>query len=82
MISLQFFARYREQLGCSAEQLAWDGELRTLEDVRQRLLARGEPWQVLAESRIMCARNQEMCALDSAIADGDELAFFPPVTGG
>lgn len=82
MITLQFFARYREQLGCDQEQLPWDASLRTLADVRQLLLARGEQWQVLAEPRIMCARNQEMCGLDTPIADGDELAFFPPVTGG
>ena len=82
MIHLQFFARYRDALGCDAEQLAWDEDLRTLADVRSRLLARGEPWQVLAEPRLMCARNQELCALATAVADGDEVAFFPPVTGG
>ena len=82
MIHLQFFARYRDALGCDAEQLAWDEDLRTLADVRSRLLARGEPWQVLAEPRLMCARNQELCDLTTAVADGDEVAFFPPVTGG
>jgi len=82
MINLQFFARYREQLDREAEQLPWDASLQTLADVRQHLLARGEQWQVLAEPRIMCARNQELCSLETLIADGDELAFFPPVTGG
>ncbi len=82
MIHLQFFARYREQLGCDTEQLPWHSSFRTMGDVRQHLLARGEAWQVLSEPRIMCARNQELCALDAAIVDGDELAFFPPVTGG
>lgn len=82
MIHLQFFARYRDALGCDAEQLAWDEDLRTLGDVRSRLLARGEPWQVLAEPRLMCARNQELCDLATAVADGDEVASFPPVTGG
>tara|TARA_R110002124_G_scaffold109486_2_gene262278 strand:- start:6099 stop:6347 length:249 start_codon:yes stop_codon:yes gene_type:complete len=82
MIHLQFFARYREQLGCDTEQLPWHTSFRTMGDVRQHLLARGEVWQVLSEPRIMCARNQELCALDTAIVDGDELAFFPPVTGG
>ncbi|MEL0169161.1 MAG: MoaD/ThiS family protein [Pseudomonadaceae bacterium] len=82
MIQLQFFARYRDALGSSGEALAWRPELTTLEDVRQLLLARGEAWQVLAEPRLMCARNQELCALDTALSDGDEIAFFPPVTGG
>ena len=82
MIHLQFFARYREQLGCDTEQLPWHSSFRTMGDVRQHLLARGGAWLVLSEPRIMCARNQELCALDTAIVDGDELAFFPPVTGG
>lgn len=82
MIQLQFFARYRDALGCGAEALAWSPQLATLEDVRQLLLARGEAWRVLAEPRLMCARNQALCALDEPVADGDEIAFFPPVTGG
>ncbi|OWL91225.1 MoaD/ThiS family protein [Halopseudomonas aestusnigri] len=82
MIELQFFARYRDVLGSSGEQLMWTPELSTLEDLRQLLLARGEAWQVLAEPRLMCARNQELCTLDEPLADGDEIAFFPPVTGG
>ena len=82
MIQLQFFARYRDVLGRDAEQMPWDAELRTLEDVRARLLARGEAWQVLAEQRLMCARNQELCNLSTPVVDGDEGAFFPPVTGG
>ena len=28
------------------------------------------------------ARNQELCSLDEPLVDGDEVAFFPPVTGG
>ena len=38
--------------------------------------------QVLAEQNLMCARNQELCGLDTELADGDEVAFFPTVTGG
>ena len=40
MIHLQFFARYREQLGCDTEQLPWHTSFRTMGDVRQHLLAR------------------------------------------
>ena len=53
------------------------------EDVLRAYLAqRGGAWQVLAEPNLMCARNEELCKLDEALADGDEVAFFPPVTGG
>jgi molybdopterin synthase sulfur carrier subunit len=82
MIHLQYFARYREELGIGGEQLAWRAELTTLDALRQLLLARGGVWALLAEQNLMCARNQELCSLDEALADGDEVAFFPTVTGG
>ena len=80
MINVQFFARYREQLGCDSEQVT--GDFQTVEQLRQHLLARGGAWQLLAEAGLMCACNQEMCALDQVIKAGDEVAFFPTVTGG
>ena len=82
MIEVRFFARYREALGSDGESLAWSAELDSLDALRRQLLARGEAWQVLAEKGLMCARNQELCSLDSELADGDEVAFFPTVTGG
>lgn len=82
MLTINYFARYRETLGCEQEQLPWSATLQTVNDLREQLLSRGNAWQVLAEPKVMCARNQEMCRLDSPLADGDEIAFFPPVTGG
>ncbi|VXB60006.1 molybdopterin synthase, small subunit [Pseudomonas sp. 8AS] len=81
MIRVQYFARYREVLGIDGEQLQ-PAALSSLEQLRQHLLSRGGVWQVLAEQNLMCARNQELCSLDSELADGDEVAFFPTVTGG
>ncbi|MGK9065483.1 MoaD/ThiS family protein [Stutzerimonas chloritidismutans] len=82
MISIQYFARYREALGSDGEALEWDPSLRRLDDVRQRLVARGGEWSVLAEQNLMCARNQELCDVQEPVVDGDEIAFFPTVTGG
>jgi molybdopterin synthase sulfur carrier subunit len=82
MITIQFFARYRETLDSDGESLQWDASLVSVDDVRQRLLARGGVWEVLAEQNLMCARNQELCGLDEPVAEGDEVAFFPTVTGG
>lgn len=82
MIRVQYFARYREALGLDTEQLDWDASFRQVDDLRQRLLARGDRWAVLGEQNLMCARNQELCGLDEPLADGDEVAFFPTVTGG
>ncbi|MBD8492494.1 MoaD/ThiS family protein [Pseudomonas syringae] len=79
-LTVQYFARYREVLGLDGESL--EGTFSHLDDVRQMLLGRGEAWQVLAEQGLMCARNQELCTLAEPVESGDEVAFFPPVTGG
>ncbi|KAA8695801.1 molybdopterin converting factor subunit 1 [Pseudomonas syringae pv. tagetis] len=79
-IQVQYFARYRETLGLDSEHV--EGEFATLDALRQTLLQRGEAWQVLAEQNLMCARNQELCKPTEPLSDGDEVAFFPPVTGG
>ncbi|MHC6224112.1 MoaD/ThiS family protein [Pseudomonas sp. X10] len=79
-IQVVYFARYREALGRDGEAL--EGDFVALDDVRRALLARGGQYEVLAEQNLMCARNQDLCRLDEALAEGDEVAFFPPVTGG
>ncbi|MGH8452272.1 molybdopterin converting factor subunit 1 [Pseudomonas sp.] len=83
MILVSYFARYRDQLGVGGEKIALDGSLRTIEDVRLHLCARGPIWQqVLGENSLMCALNHELCTPGAVIEDFDEIAFFPPVTGG
>ncbi|MDY7568241.1 MoaD/ThiS family protein [Pseudomonas sp. RTC3] len=75
-----YFARYREALGLDTETV--DGEFATLDALRTHLVLRGGVWQVLAEQNLMCARNEELCQLDEPLVSGDEVAFFPTVTGG
>ncbi|MGV8859607.1 MAG: MoaD/ThiS family protein [Pseudomonas sp.] len=75
-----YFARYREALGLDTETV--DGEFATLDALRAHLALRGGVWQVLAEQNLMCARNEELCQLDEPLVSGDEVAFFPTVTGG
>lgn len=79
-VQVVYFARYREQLGRDGEPL--EGDFVAIADVRNALLAKGDDYQVLAEQNLMCARNQDLCRLDEPLAEGDEVAFFPPVTGG
>ncbi|WP_300725802.1 MoaD/ThiS family protein [Pseudomonas sp.] len=79
-LNVVFFARYREVLGCEDEAL--DGDFASIEHVRSHLVQRGGAWQVLAEANLMCARNQDLCKPDERLCEGDEVAFFPPVTGG
>lgn len=83
MIHLHYFARYRDLLGVETESLPWEPSLASLGDLRERLLERGGTWcATLGDGNLMCARNQELCNLDEPLEDGDEIAFFPPVTGG
>ena len=79
-LKVVFFARYREVLGLDSE--AVEGGFVSIEQLRAHLMQRGGAWQVLGEPNLMCARNEELCKLAEPLADGDEVAFFPPVTGG
>lgn len=83
-IQLRFFASVREALGASQETVALPAEVLTVGDVRAYLRARGGVWaEALAEGRALrMAYNQVMTGADTRIADGGEVAFFPPVTGG
>jgi len=84
MITVLYFARLREVLGTSSEQLALPAQVRDLEGLRAMLIARGGAWeQELAPHKpVRAAVNQAMAVGDTEVADGDEIAFFPPVTGG
>ncbi|MCW8906376.1 MAG: molybdopterin converting factor subunit 1 [Sedimenticola sp.] len=84
MINLLYFARLREELDCADEALEYTPELGTVADLVAVLRARGGSWsEVFDEGEtVMVAVNQEMGGIDSPLADGDEVAFFPPVTGG
>jgi len=84
MVTVLYFARLREVLGQGSEQIALPASVRDLEGLRAMLVARGGAWQQeLAPTRpVRAAVNQAMAMGDVPISDGDEVAFFPPVTGG
>jgi molybdopterin synthase sulfur carrier subunit len=81
-VKLRFFASLREKLG-EGEALALPAGS-TVATAREALLARGGMHaEALARNRaVRSALNQKMAPESAALADGDELAFFPPVTGG
>jgi len=81
MIKLLYFARLREDLNIGSESIDAVPDLRSLVKI---LRARGGEWaDIFGEDQlIMMSVNQEIADLDTALADGDEVAFFPPVTGG
>ena len=82
-LTVKFFASLREALG---PQLALElpGSASTVTLARQTLMARGEPFESqLAPGRaVRAAVNQQLADDAALLQDGDELAFFPPVTGG
>jgi molybdopterin synthase sulfur carrier subunit len=84
MVTILYFARLREALGTASEELALPTHVADLAALRATLTSRGGPWaQELAETRaIRAAVNQDMAGGDTPVKDGDEIAFFPPVTGG
>jgi molybdopterin synthase sulfur carrier subunit len=83
-IQLRFFASVRESLGTSQESVALPEHVKTVGDVRSYLRERGGVWtEALSEARpLRMAYNQVMTDVNTLIADGGEVAFFPPVTGG
>jgi molybdopterin synthase sulfur carrier subunit len=84
MVTILYFARLREALGTPGEQLVLPEGVANVGGLREVLVSRGGAWaQELAQSRtVRMAVNQDMASADTPVADGDEIAFFPPVTGG
>ena len=81
-IRVLFFAKIREQLGQELLIVAAD-DFATVEALRQHLTAQGEPWAIaLATNQLLVGVNHTIVPLTTAIKAGDEVAFFPPVTGG
>ena len=84
MVNLLFFAGLREALGVSREALTLPTGVSSIATLREHLRARGGAWaeQFAAPRNLRAAVNQDMAGPETPVADGDEVAFFPPVTGG
>jgi molybdopterin synthase sulfur carrier subunit len=83
-VTVLYFARLREAIGRDRDEFALPDEVRTLGALRHWLIARGAPWSEAfgGVRRIRAAVDQAMASDDTALVDGAEVAFFPPVTGG
>lgn len=77
-----YFARLRERFGVGEESLTCDGA--TVADLLAQLRARGGAWaeELAAGRTFRVAVDQSIVPLDATLADGAEVAIFPPVTGG
>lgn len=82
-IRLLYFARLREVLGLDRESLDLE-DAACLADLLAVLRARGGAWaEELGEGRnFRLAVNQDIAVAETPLGDGDEVAIFPPVTGG
>lgn len=84
MIRVLFFGSTRERLGVDDIELAVAEAGATAQQLRARLAARDGAWATVFadDQRLLVAINQQLTGIESSIDDGDEVAFFPPVTGG
>lgn len=84
MVTLLFFASLRESLGSSREQVPLPGANATVSTLVEHLRGRDARWnEVFAPGKSWrVAVNQQMANLATPLKPGDEVAFFPPVTGG
>ena len=80
-ITLKTFAQTREITGEDNITLNLSDNS-TIEAVLSQLKTRSDKWALALEGSVLTARNQELCDTETVLSDGDELALFPPVTGG
>lgn len=82
MVNILYFASFREVLGQASEQLP--AEFGTVDHLISELAQRGENWKMALQDNqnLQIAVNHDVAGRHTEIKAGDEVAFFPPVTGG
>lgn len=81
-VNVLYFASLAETLGMQSEALTLPTAVATMGQLQSYLAQRGEPWPAVSHEDIRMACNHNLCKSNQQISEGDELAFFPPVTGG
>lgn len=83
-LTILYFAWLRERVGAGEEQVALPAQVRTVADLVAWLVDRGPGHASAFENRrtVRCAVNQDFAEPATPVHPGDEVAFFPPVTGG
>ena len=81
MLKVLFFAQTRELIGI--DEIVLEQDFATADELREHLSQKGDKWALaLEKGKLLVAINQTLMPLESTIKSGDEIAFFPPVTGG
>lgn len=83
-LTILYFAWLRERVGMAVEELSLPPSVATVADLVELLVARGAGYAAAFANRrsVRCAVNQEFAPASTVLHPGDEVAFFPPVTGG
>ncbi|GCB02031.1 molybdenum cofactor biosynthesis protein MoaD [Sulfuriferula multivorans] len=83
-LKVLYFARLRERLGVAEETVELPDGMGMVAMLLDVLRARGGVWaeELAAGKNFRAAVNQDMAGMEAPIEDGDEVAIFPPVTGG
>lgn len=83
-LTILYFAWLRERVGTAGEELPLPAGVRTVADLVEHLAGRGPGHAAAFANRrsVRCAVNQEFAPASAPLHPGDEVAFFPPVTGG
>ncbi|RLT97365.1 molybdopterin converting factor subunit 1 [Ketobacter sp.] len=83
MIKVLFFARVRDQVGCNELEVELPDTVSNVGAFTDLLKSRNQACRdALSNPNILVAVNQEMASSQTTVEDGDEIAYFPPVTGG
>ena len=84
LVTLLYFANLREILGCSREHVALPAGGATVSTLIDHLRDRDPRWSDAfgPGKRLRVAVNKDLADLATPLKPGDEIAFFPPVTGG
>lgn len=83
-MQLVYFAWVRERIGKSEESMQLPGDIKTVSDLVDHLCSINDVYKAALgdKSVVRVAVNQTHVDMDQAVTDADEVAFFPPVTGG
>ena len=84
MATIHYFASIRERLGLSSEMVELPPQVDTVSGLVNMLIEQHDSrWEgALNSSAVLVAVNQSVAKFSSSVKDSDEIAFFPPVTGG
>ena len=83
-MKIRYFAWLRARIGCAEEEVAVPPEVRDVAGLLDWLVGRGADYAAALENRavVRVAVNHDYVGLDHPLRQGDEVAIFPPVTGG